>query len=235
MYKTLVLSSLAIFSTASDAQVVQFNARSSFESTLGALITDKYESAGYRPSPLTILSDDAMSAVLGQTRYTSLYIPNKNIISSAFNVPDNHFYCAGCNGTFELSFTETSVGNLNGVYGVGFDIYQNEGTAYGWGPMRALLTFGDGTKTELALPELRYSSGKDFVFFGITSSLGIESLRIVNSPNSSASFAIDNLTIGSAIPEPSTWSLYALSFMGLLVAVRRQRGAIQAHASTAAL
>ena len=202
------------------ADTVTYGSRVAFESVLALSVTDNYEAPGYKPSPLTVLNDVVMSSVIGETQYRSTGIANHNVISSAYGLPNNHFYCAGCNGTFEMSFTQTSLGDATGIFGVGFDIYDNHGTSYGALPMRAEITFGDGSTNSFQLPELRYSSGSDYTFFGVSSTLRISSIAIVNSPNSSASFAIDNLTIGAPVPEPSTLGLGLISMAGLGAALR---------------
>lgn len=214
---------------AAHAQATFFNSRGDFAATLGASITDDYENPGYRPSQLTVLNDDKMTSVLRETRYTATYIPNWNIISTANGLPNNHFYCAGCNGTFDLTFTYASVGSSNGVFGVGFDIYDNHGTSSGYLPMRALINLGDGSTLNVQLPLHQYSSGADYVFFGITSAAEIASIQIVNSPNSSASFAIDNLTIGTAVPEPTSFLLLLVG-MATVMTINTSRAGSRKHA-----
>src|SRR5207248_5386743 len=66
------------------------------------------------PTPLYTLSlhdalpISAMSAVVGETEYTSTFYNDTNLV---FHFPGSTdaIYCSGCNGSYQLSFTTTSV------------------------------------------------------------------------------------------------------------------------------
>src|SRR5688500_17216263 len=73
-------------------------------------VTDDYSNPGYVFSQ----DDVTMSAILGETDYMTTGFLNWNLVSGGY-------YCAGCNGSFELSFLTTTVGNAEGVNGVGVD------------------------------------------------------------------------------------------------------------------
>ena len=66
----------------------------------GSIVIDDYANPGY----VFIQSDAIMSAVLGETDYRTTGFNNLNIVSGGR-------YCAGCNGSFELSFATTSAGS----------------------------------------------------------------------------------------------------------------------------
>lgn len=195
---------IAALASPAAAATVVFGDRTSFAATLGTSVTDDYSNPGYQ----FIQSNAAMSAVLGETDYVSTGFSDLNIVAGGA-------YCAGCNGSFQLSFGTTSVTSGGGVYGVGFDIPLNGVPNYS-----ALVTFGDASTTLYALP------GGFGGFFGITSDLQIADIHF--GPNgqvsTSGSFSIDNLTIGAAgaIPEPSAWALLILGF-GLVGAAMRGR------------
>jgi hypothetical protein len=88
-------------------------------------------------------SDATFSAFFGQTDYHSTGWENNNYVDPG------GWYCAGCNGSFELSFQTTSVTmNDTGVYGVGLDILENQSSL----PYYAFITYGDGTTDNIALP-----------------------------------------------------------------------------------
>lgn len=189
-----------------------------FNSALGARVVDDYQSAGYG----LMLSNEAMSAVLGETRYKSITWDNQNMVST------DGRYCSGCNGTFLLDFTSTSVTQGSGVYGVGFEYFN-----YGEPLLDAFVTYGDGTFEWFSLQET--SSEKDdlkfwgatsalkisSIFFGLESSIGVED----------SGFGIDNLTIGASInpnvafvvPEPSAFWLMLLGLLSL----NRSRSALR--------
>lgn len=126
-----------------------------------------------------------MSAVLGQTTYVTTGFPNHNLVNHAGTASAD--YCAGCNGSFSLGFTSTTVGNSSGVFGVGFDVLAASPDEF------AFVTFGDASTANYSLSPTS--------FFGITSTLEIRSID-VGLRNRGATISntveIDNLTIGCA-------------------------------------
>ena len=174
------------------------SSRTAFEDTLGASVTDSYSNPGYG----FVQNNAAMSAVLGETDYVSTGFNNLNIVVGGR-------YCAGCNGSFRLLFTSTSVTEGNGVFGVGLDVFTNSGYS-------ALVTFGDGG-TQL------YALNGGGSFWGITSTRQVSQIDFGPGGNAATSgyFQIDNLTIG-AVPEPQTWALLIVGF-GMIGAASRHR------------
>ena len=207
----VAVASVAAASPAWAATTV-YTDRDSFLSALGAQRTDAYSPAeGYAPG-FSLLSNADMSAVFGETRYQSTGFQDINIIAQ-------EGYCAGCNGSFLLSFTSTSLGTADGVFGVGTDIRFNSPAAEG--PYTAAVTFGDLGSTIFSLP-----TGPSF--FGITSDRLINSIAFGPNPSTTKGgfIGIDNLTIGSvvgAVPEPSTWALMLLGFGSIGLAIRRRK------------
>jgi hypothetical protein len=160
-----------------------FDNSTAFQSQLDTLIIDDYSNPDYLGGSTTYrLSNTYMSSVLGETQYLTTGFDNLNLILGN----NNGTYCAGCNGSFLLNFTQTSVGTTLGVFGAGFDILA--GTNY-----FANVTFGDNSTQDFSLV------GK--TFFGITSELNIKSFNI-GLPGGQATqtdyIEIDNLTIGSS-------------------------------------
>jgi hypothetical protein len=188
---SMTITTLVIGSA--EAGTTIYTDRPSFEASLGASVIDDYSNPGY-----TFLQSNAvMSNVLGETDYASTgFLPFEfNIVSQ-----NEFYYCAGCNGSFTLSFTKTSVGTPDGVFGVGFE-FVNDPSGGGYG---AFVTYGDSSQQNIPVP-----SGVVFfpftTFFGITSDLSIKSIAIGlpnGQPTNRGSFGIDNLTIGKPVPGP---------------------------------
>jgi len=160
--------------------------RGTFEAALAETVIDDYAPPTY-PAGFNIYNNATMSAFFGETDYFSTGFPDLN-----FHL-DGDAYCAGCNGSFLLSFQTTSltVGGI-GVLGVGVDILTNDTSV----PYVAFVTFGDGTTGEVSLP-----AGPSF--FGVTAPELIESVHFGLSggaPTTNGSFSIDNLTIGGGVP-----------------------------------
>lgn len=199
----------ALTASSASAAITFFNSRPAFEATLGTFITDGYSASGYDlngPGLIDIHSDAYMSSVLGETDYTTTGFGNLNII---FGQNSNAQYCAGCNGSFRLSFTTTSVGNASGVYGAGVDIMFNSGSYV------AFITFGDNSTMNISLP----TGG----FWGVTADQMITSIHfgLANGgARTDGSFGIDNLTIGGAVPAPGALAL--LGAAGLMARRRRR-------------
>lgn len=219
--------SLGLISAESASALSIFNDRANFQSQLGNSITDDYESAGYKTGDivdtpdLDIFTNAAMDSVLGEAKYqtTTPYGNNGyNLVLGS----ENRSYCAGCNGSFILDFTQASVGSASGVFGVGLDILVNSASL----PYSAFVSFGDGSTQNFAL-----SPGSQF--FGITDNSLIKSINF-GLPNggstTSGAFQIDNLTIGSAqataVPTPALLP----GLIGLGAAALRKRKAEKVEA-----
>jgi MYXO-CTERM domain-containing protein len=97
-------------------------------------------------------------------------------------------YCAGCNGSFELSFQTTTVGTAAGVHGVGMNIvFSDPGLPY-----FAYILFADGTTANIPLPV----AGS---FWGVSAPERIERIHFglsMGGTTQSGGFGIDNLVIG---------------------------------------
>jgi hypothetical protein len=203
--------------SAARADTMTFSSSSSFLAQLGAHITDDYSAPGYvnnGTGNTSVLTDAQMSVVIGETTYHSTGFPDFNLVSAAGT--SSATYCTGCNGSFQLGFTSTTVGDSNGVFGVGFDVVFVSPMEY------AFVTFGDSSTANylLTFPG----------FFGITSTLEIKSIDVglINGGTTTSNFAeIDNLTIGApAVPEPAGWLL--LATVSGLVGLLRLSGARRA-------
>jgi hypothetical protein len=193
----LCLLVLVIFATpgippVQAASSTLYTDRTSFEAAIGTTVTDDYGSPPYPPGSGDY-TNAAFSAFLGETDYRTtgwLLLANRHLADDT--------YCAGCNGSFELSFRTTSVTESGkGVYGVGLDVLENRpGTPY-----YAFITYGDGTTEDIALPVV--PSGGSPSFFGVTAPELIEKIHFGLSGGGSTRggfFIIDNLTIGNAAP-----------------------------------
>jgi hypothetical protein len=191
---------------------ITYSNRALFQAQLGASITDDYENPGYQFHQ----TDAQMTAVLNETRYQTTGFSNNDLVF----LNNTHEYCAGCNGTFLLSFTQTTVGDSNGVSGVGLDVGINNGNPF----YDALVTFGDGTTADYALPQGSPIVGQYVGFWGITSSAEIRSIYfgVDGNPSQSGLFSIDNLTIGGeASPVPEPRYLVVLMVFGIILGIAR--------------
>jgi len=188
----------------------QYNDRATFESQLGTFIVDGINDKAYQHGDsfdgdtIDIHTNAQMSSIIGETDYFTTFFTNHNIIFNSANDPR---YCAGCNGSFELSFTTTSVGSVSGVFGAGFDIETNSAAL----PYHAFITFGDSSTLDVPIPP-------GVSFWGITSNLDIQSIHFgLENGGSTAegSFAIDDITIGdSAAGSPCPWDLDSTGSVG---------------------
>jgi len=167
---------------AAAANPTYYDSLAEFQVDVTDTVTDDYSN----PSYMFIQGNDQMSGVFGETDYMSTGHMDLNIISAGY-------YCAGCNGSFELSFLTTSVGDATGVNGVGFDIPSHSVNV----PYYAFITFADGEQQDIPLPP----AGQ---FWGVSAPERIERIHIglsMGGSTTDGSFGIDNLIVGDGFDE----------------------------------
>ncbi|MEX1365598.1 MAG: MYXO-CTERM sorting domain-containing protein [Nannocystaceae bacterium] len=176
------VAALLASSTAEAATPTYYADLMTFQSQITSSVTDDYSNPGY-----VFIQDNAvMSGVLGETDYMSTGFMNLNIVSGVGGA--DPYYCAGCNGSFQLSFQTTSVGTPVGVNGAGAFI-QTHNLAT---PYFAFITFGDGTTDNIALP----AAGN---FWGVSAPERIVSIHFgltMGGTTTGGSFGIDDLIVG---------------------------------------
>lgn len=196
------------------ANAILIGDRTTFEASLDSIIIDGYENAGY----VFNQTDADMSSVLGETQYTTTGFTNWNLVPGSSG---DQYYCAGCNGSFQLDFTGTSVSGASGVFGVGFDFFNQIEPLY-----NAFVTYGDGATENILLDQVSFSSGMQF--FGITSDSLISTIDFGlagGGTTTSGSFGLDDLTIGNSavnVPEPSILALLGLGLAGLIFSRKKK-------------
>jgi len=96
----------AVTAGAEAAAPTYYNDLPAFQADITSSVTDDYSNPGY----VFNQNNAVMSAVLGETDYMSTGFNNHNLVPG---IPAAPYYCAGCNGSFQLSFQTTSVGNAS--------------------------------------------------------------------------------------------------------------------------
>lgn len=201
----------------------------------GYLTGDIYDVSGSH----AFHTDSHMSAVLGETDYKAVWPSSHAIFYGGSTINRANEYCVGCNGTFILDFTTTSLGDSDGVFSAGINISENyilESFTFPFPPdtegRTAFVTFGDGTTQNFSLdltvwgPETERLM--DEVFWGITSTERITSIAI-GLPDGGitheSAFAMNKLIIGSeisAVPVPASVWLFGSGLIGLIGFSRRK-------------
>jgi hypothetical protein len=185
----------AALSFAAEAATL-FSNRTLFLNVLSASLTDDYQNTAYDhpDNPNESFSDAAMGGIFGQAKYKTTGLTDRNIVERQGS---QRFYCAGCNGSFRLDFTGTSIGPPSGVRAVGLNVIANQAGF----PYVAFVTYGDGTTENFPLPvKNSQTRTPTTVFWGITSTKPISSIHFGGSGGAAVtagSFALDNLTIGA--------------------------------------
>lgn len=214
MGKILFLVALTV---STQANALTFTDRSSFESSLTSLIVDDYENPAY----VHTQSNLAMNSVRNETKYKptgNVNIINPNVV---FGLGGNRRYCGGCNSSFLLYFATTSISENNAVDAVGFNYLNTGSNVVDPGPFlyTAFVRYTDGSAENFQLPLTPFAE-VPIDFFGITSDKGIATIHFGKPDGVSttrAYFAIDNLTIGQFVPEPSSICLCmgSLALLGI--------------------
>lgn len=229
---TVLLAAFSIFNQSTAFGETTYLDRNTFASVVGTQITDTFAAAtyGYAPGGSLVLTDSAMSAAFGQTRFQSTAYSQYNGINivGSIGAVASEAYCAGCNGSFLLSFADTSLSTSSGIFAAGVDVVYTERIPY-----HAFVTFGDGSTSNYQLPSVL--AFQPSIFWGVSSDKGIKSIHfgeINGGVTRRDAFAIDNLTIATAVtavPEPETYALM-LAGLGLMGTVARCRSAKQNQA-----
>jgi hypothetical protein len=198
-------------------EVTLFSQRQAYYAASGPRVIDNYESPDYQ----SVMTDAAMSAVLGETDYTTYggNVVDYNNILPGFGVGRSHAYCSLCYGSFRLSFGDTSLASNGGVFGVGIDITANGGLVLPH-VHSATVTFVGGAVATYLLPYVAeaYPARPNPQFWGITADAGIHSIDFVSHASSGPErtfLIIDNLTFSAPVPELSTLALLAAGLCAL--------------------
>lgn len=196
------------------AEPTYYSDRAVFLNSVGTSITDDYSDYPSGDAP-AVLTNDEMSAVLGETRYQSISFDNLNIVGDVYVYGDGTNYCAGCNGNFQLFFNNTSLTVNDGVYGVGIDILLHTSRRSAIGDDitgdrvvdgTVLIEFNDGTVDSIIVPADIGFFNPEIFFTGITNAVGIKSIT-VGVDTKAHRWVIDNLTIGAQIQELTIYTI----------------------------
>ncbi len=194
---------------------INYTDQSLFSNALGTRIIDTYDSPGYLHGDISDTdyfdthSDSHMSKVFGETAYQATGFINSNTITSWL---DDTTYCAGCNGSFSMSFLNTSISDSSGIYGVGFETRSITWDTSGNKDIFAYVEFGDLSYQNFLI--------KEFSFWGITSNKGIRSIHIGLENGlitTSKGITIDNLTLGAPVPLPGALLFFLSGIVGLSI------------------
>jgi hypothetical protein len=231
-YAAAAIVSVLVSSVSASAATIIYGNQSAFLAAVGSSITDNYSNPGYvrsfGPNPPNFMTDSYMTSVLNQTTYKDTMIPtNNNEVVGPLDGSGNPYYCAGCNGSFDLGFGSTTLTSGGGVFGVSFN-YRDGGLP--GAPNNPLfdffVKFGDGSTVDYTVPQSGAPGPSGFAgdFWGITSNLQIADIYfgVNGQPSSSAIFAIDNLTIAS-VPEPMTLAIFFAGLGGVAMARRKKK------------
>lgn len=210
---------LILSATLVNATTIFYN-QHAFNNKLGQKFIDDYESEKYQ----FVQNDHDMSAVHNETKYIATGNPDTNIVSEPFL--GDRVYCAGCNGSFLLDFTTTSLSDASGIFGVGINFLNVDRVDDNAGDppitipkYSAYVTFGNDLAENFILPS---GPWPETHFWGITSTDGIKSIHFGfwdGMATQEGDFGLLDLTIGkhkSNVPEPNELMLLCLGFIAIM-------------------
>lgn len=180
--------------------------------TSQAAFTDfESDAAGYTSNPL----------VSSGIRFTQLPGGHPNVIpyiappGAAGTVPEALSQVLEANGDENFRIELATNASFTAI---GFTLYTNAYSA----PVVSLYTPGGGLIGSYAVPQAPHSIG----YFGLTSTQAIGSAVMIVDRGWVENVAIDNVSIGSAVPEPAGWAMLLTGF-ALTGAAMRRRALIQ--------
>jgi hypothetical protein len=215
-----IVSCLFFFSCTTTAMTI-YTDEVDFNNHIGQRFTDDYDSEGYQ----FLQTNEQMSAVHNQTKYAATGFPDINIVSQ-ITTGESHYYCAGCNGSFQLDFTDTSLSDEQGIFGVGINFKHVDTSDFDGNPVVdfpdyvAYVTFGNNSVENFTLPA--GLSSTEF-FWAITSEDRIQTIHFGlrdGLPTQEGDFSLLDLTIGnkkSAVSEPNALLLLFLGITSILI------------------
>lgn len=207
--------------------------RANFLGAVRQSYTDDFSNYGATLGTAMQFDNAAMQAVNGETRFEPISFPGLNLVTDYLYRPGDYGYCAGCNGNFKLWFDDTSLSRAGGVFGVALDIvlHTSRRTSIGDGlptdstyPGELLIEFANGATTSFAIPADIGYVGAETILFGITDARRIRSITVGTEALPDRHFwLIDNLTIATKVPKPSTYALMLAGPGALGFAARRRK------------
>ena len=124
------------------------------------------------------------------------------------------FYDDGVIGADEVNASVTISFTSGNVLAVGGNFFETD-VADAFVSATVTLTLNDGTTTT-------YTPTSESTYRGFTSTTPITSLTFT-APADTNYATLDNLTVGTTVPEPSTWALLGLGIMGAGAVVLQRR------------
>ena len=203
-----------LFAMAGTSRAAVYTSRSTFNSAVGpGAYTESFDSLG--DGDLGTQTKTFTSGGFSFTASTGAALPDDNDLFGVDGSTATDFLLSTTIPS-DLTFTFPA-GNVTAVGG---DFALTD-TSFNVAADTFQLTLADGTT-------VTRTSGSDTAFVGFTSSVPIASLTFVVPSDATANeyFAtVNNLTVGTAVPEPTSLALVAVGGAGLLGRRRRPSGA----------
>jgi hypothetical protein len=216
--RTTCLAAALLFAGASQAALTEYNTQASFLGAVLASGTDNFNS---------LAQGTPISGPLARTAGSFSYSVNATL-TDATGVYNNPFYNVGPAGDTWLSSdsalaTITFSGFGPGVTAIGGSFFPtNLAGAVTAGSVTLVATDSAGSVTRTLLNPTAST------FWGVASDTSLVSLTLiaVNGAGSTTNNffpAVNDLVLGSAVPEPQTWALLVAGMLAIGGAVRRRQ------------
>lgn len=201
--KSVVAIGLLAGSVAAHAAVTTYNNQTAWQSAVGSVVTDDFESYGWTSStgnPLT------QPANLGGNTYAGpvqLFGISSNLTYDAAYLASNYIEWQS-GGNLTITFNQA-------VNAIGFDFgqfYGDSGSPFG-------ISLSNGFTTTA------YTNANSYAFWGVNSDTSFTSVTLSGSPYP----VIDNLSVAQPVPEPETYALMGLGALALLAKRRKSQKA----------
>lgn len=223
LFAATLLAGSLVAAQAQALSIAIYNTKAAFDGASSTALLEDFSTAPVKDAPLPSLTLDGVTYTgLAGSPFANVFVSSPGYTNYGANVGTTTDYILTANGDEDIVAAFSS-----GYTALGFNAFFNglgDGTVTLFGPGSvafATYTFGGGLDPHTGLADKGYLG---FVVGGTT----ITGFEWKTTSGGRLNTGFTNISVGSAggVPEPRSWALMVLGFLGLGAALRRSRPAL---------